>query len=246
MQLIKNNVFFQLILSEFILIWEYNFMYKQNDYLQGWDIEQSVDSEENEKKQVTQVSNITKTQPSDRLSFKKLFLKSPQLSPIRVNPPNHQTTPLRESIKQKFVFGNQLMNKKYEMNKGCDVDIEQSHQVFNVKLQQPINIANLRIKLNAIPKQPQHTKAYTQNQLQAMMQLKRRNLYLRSVLKKVCHESDERYSNHQKAQQQEIFLGYRYIDEDLQKLQSPSNSMNLQQQSRKNSNRRPVKVKQQF
>lgn len=36
------------------------------------------------------------------------------------------------------------------------------------------------------------------------MQLKRRNLYLRSVLKKVsvfvilkvCHESDERYSNH--------------------------------------------------
>ncbi|CAD8151849.1 unnamed protein product [Paramecium octaurelia] len=244
--LLLKVVIDKMILSEFSVIWEYNFMYKQNDYLQGWDIEQSVDSEEGEKKQGTQVSNITKTQPSDRLSFKKLFLKSPQLSPIRVNPPNHQTTPLRESIKEKFVFVNQLMNKKSDMNKGCDYDIEQSHHAFNIKLQQPINIANLRIKLNAIPKQPQHTKAYTQNQLQAMMQLKRRNLYLRSVLKKVCHEGDERYSNHQKAQQQEIFLGYRYMDEDLQKLQSPSNSMNLQQQSRKNSNRRPVKVKQQL
>ncbi|CAD8081267.1 unnamed protein product [Paramecium sonneborni] len=226
-------------------------MYKQIDYLKGWDIEQSVDSDEDEKKQITQVSqvsNITKTQPTDRLCFKKLFLKSPQLSPMRVNPPKHQTTPLRESIKQKFVFGNQLIHMKQEIENKYDNENEQSQKVLNVygKVQQPINIANLRIKLNGIPKQAQHTKAYTQNQLQAIMQLKRKKLYLRSVLKKVCHESDERYSNHQKANQQEIFLGYRYIDEDTHKLHSPSNSMNLQSNSRKNSNRRAVKVKQQL
>ncbi|CAD8067382.1 unnamed protein product [Paramecium primaurelia] len=217
-------------------------MYKLNDQLQGWDIEQSIDSDEGDKKEINQFPSITKTQPSDRLCLKKLFLKSPQLSPLRSNPPNHQTTPLRESIQQKFVFANQFINKKQEINKVCE---EQSHKVMNVnaKVQQPINIANLRIKLNGIPKQPQHIKAYTQNQLQAILHLKRRNLYLRSVLKKVCHESDERYSNHQK---QEIFLGYRYVDEDMQKQQSQNNSMNLQLQSRKNSNIRHIKMKQQL
>ncbi|CAD8087124.1 unnamed protein product [Paramecium sonneborni] len=228
------------------MISKYNFMYKQIDYLQGWDIEQSVDSDEDQKKQHTQVTNITKTQPSDRLCFKKLFLKSPQLSPIKVNPPKHQTTPLRESIKQKFSFVNQLINKKQEIEKVDDFENEQSYKAINIngKMQQPINVAHLRIKLNAIPKQSQHTKAYTQNQLQAIMQLKRKNLYLKSVLKKVCHESDERYSNHQKANQQDIFLGYRYLDEDIHKLHSPSNSINIQsQKSRKNSDRRAIKEK---
>ncbi|CAK86279.1 unnamed protein product (macronuclear) [Paramecium tetraurelia] len=204
-------------------------MYKQNDQLKGWDIEQSMDSDDGERKQVTQVSSITKTSPSDRLCLKKVYLKSPQLSPLRVHPSIHQTTPLRNSIQQKFVFSNQLINKKKETSK-YNIEMEQSQRVFigNAKVQQPVNIAHLRIKLNGIPGQPQHIKAYTQNQLQAIMHLKRRNLYLKSVLKKVCHESDERYSHHQNQEQQEIFLGYRWIDDDTQKLQSQNNSMNLQ------------------
>ncbi|CAD8173343.1 unnamed protein product [Paramecium octaurelia] len=162
-------------------------MYKQNDQLKGWDIEQSMESDDGERKQVTQVSSITKTSPSDRLCLKKVYLKSPQLSPLRVHPSIHQTTPLRTSIQQKFVFSNQLINKKREKSKGCDVEMEQSQRVFigNARVQQSVNVAHLRIKLNGIPGQPQHIKAYTQNQLQAIMHLKRRNLYLKSVLKKV-------------------------------------------------------------
>ncbi|CAD8091507.1 unnamed protein product [Paramecium primaurelia] len=157
-------------------------MQQKLETIKGWDIDTSFESQGILKPKINQIIAEepcqTKTLSSER-----------KPSPKKINKTPKTRTPINSVHYEQGSLSSNSLGKLYVKKQ------------FKQPLPPPqlLTVSKLKLRLNALPQQPSMPqKAYSSAQLNTILQLKRKNMYLQSILKKVNNnESEERYNKSQ-------------------------------------------------